>query len=144
SGDGAGGSTQHATNVAAIALGVAPGARVASLDVMASDGKAYTGDLLAAIDWAIEHQAQLNIAAINLSLGAGAYDKPCGDDALSRAIAWAQVAGIVTVVAAGNDGHPDQIAAPACAPAAVSVGAVYDANLGKLDFGGCVEEGGLA
>jgi subtilisin family serine protease len=135
-GDGKELSPAHATNVAAIALAVAPDARIASLDVF-NGPAAYTAEILAAIDWALEHQGELNIAAINLSLGAGAHDKPCGDDALALALAWARASGIVPTVAAGNDGHPEALAAPACAPAAVSVGAVYDGAYGPIDFGGC-------
>ncbi len=129
----------HGNNVAAIVLGVAPEARVAALDIF-SGGTAFTPDLLAAIDWAIEHKDQLNIAAINLSLGAGAHDRPCADDSLSIAIAWARAAGIATTVAAGNDGHADALSAPACAPSAVSVGAVYKSALGGIDFAGCLDQ----
>ena len=138
-GAGAALSRAHATNVAAIALGVAPGARIAALDVF-SGPTAFAGEILAAIDWAIEHQAELGIAALNLSLGAGEHTAPCADDAMSVAIAWARMAGIVTTAAAGNDGRPSAIASPACAPAAVSVGAVYDSNVGRVSFGSCIDE----
>src|SRR5438105_1527445 len=80
-------SPAHATNVAAVALGVAPAARVAALDVFGGP-RAFAGEILAAIDWAIENQGALNIAALNLSLGAGAHPAPCGDDAISVALGW--------------------------------------------------------
>jgi subtilisin family serine protease len=138
-GDGSALPTQHATNVAAIALGVAPGARVAALDVF-SGPTAFTGEILAAIDWAIEHQGALGIAALNLSLGAGDHPSPCAGDAISVAIAWARMSGILVTAAAGNDGHAKSLAAPACAPGAISVGAVYDADVGRMTFGGCADD----
>ena len=142
-GDGSALPRAHATNVAAIALGVAPGARIAALDVF-SGPTAYAGEILAAIDWAIEHQGEFGLAALNLSLGAGEHTVPCADDAMSVAIAWARVAGIIVTVAAGNDGHTGALASPACAPAAVSVGAVYAGDFGRASFGGCADEASAA
>src|SRR5262249_39003009 len=39
----------------------------------------------------------------------------------------------------GNEAYNGSIASPACVPAAVSVGAVYDANLGGRSWTGCTD-----
>jgi uncharacterized repeat protein (TIGR01451 family) len=51
----------------------------------------------------------------------------------------AKAAGIVTVAASGNEGYIDGISKPACTPGAVSVGAVYDANVGGLQYAKCTD-----
>jgi len=116
----------HGTNVAAIALSVAPEAEILGMDVF--DGEyAYSPDILDAIDWTIEHQATYNIASINMSLGGGGYNSPCTHSVFETGIAAAKAAGISVVVASGNDGFTNSISSPACSPSAFSVGAVHDA-----------------
>jgi hypothetical protein len=138
--DGARDDIGHGTNVAAIALGVAPAARIAAFDVFGPDGTAFESDVIAAIDWAIEHRRAHAVAAINLSLGGGASRSPCGGDPLSDAIAVARAQGILTTVAAGNDGFSSSLSSPACAPAAISVGAVYDTAIAGVSYEPCSDE----
>jgi serine protease AprX len=58
-------------------LGVAPGANIISLKVLDAQGKGLTGDVVEAIDWAIENRVRYNIRVMNLSLGrAGARELP--------------------------------------------------------------------
>jgi len=47
---------------------------------------------------------------------------------------------ILTVVAAGNDGHTSKLASPACAPAAISVGAVYATDYPTIRYSSCTDE----
>ncbi len=135
----------HGTNVAAVVLGVAPAARIASLNVFGSTG-AFSSDIISAIDWAIANASVLNIAAINMSLGDGAHNPsqcsatrgPTAKPYLS-AITNARNAGISVEIAAGNSAFNngnfvDGIASPACTPGAISVGAVYDSNAGGLTW----------
>lgn len=131
----------HGTNVAAIVAGVAPGARIAALDVF-DDGSAFTIDIANAIDWSIANRATYNIVALNLSLGDNAsYDAPCGaEDPLYEPLQQARAAGILPVAAAGNNGHLSGISSPACISGVISVGAVYDANVGGLSWSsGCTD-----
>ncbi|MBI3775090.1 MAG: S8 family serine peptidase [Gammaproteobacteria bacterium] len=72
----------HGTNVAAIVAAVAPGTRIAALDIYTS-GYTFTADIIAAINWSIANQALYNIVAINLSLGDGA------DNAIECPGSWA-------------------------------------------------------
>jgi len=126
----------HGTNVSGIVLAVAPGARVVALDVFRG-AFAYTSDLLTAVDWCVTNRTSYNIVALNLSLGGGGATQPCATDPMEAAFGRARAAGIVPVVAAGNDGFTNKIASPACAPSAVSVGAVYDRGVGMLSTASC-------
>lgn len=135
-------SNGHGTNVAGIVAGVAPGADIVSLDVF--DG-AYSSDaiLLSAIDWAIANQQTYNIVAANISLGNGTkYTSPCSSSLLNpyvAAVANAKSAGILLVASAGNDAYIDGLSRPACTPDIVSVGAVYDSNVGGLAWTPCTD-----
>ncbi len=127
----------HGTNVAGIVLGVAPGAKVAALDVFQGAG-ASDSNILAAINWAISNKTTYNIVALNMSLGVSGtyYNTACSSgNPYTTAFANARAVGIVPVVASGNNGKSTGITAPACTPGAVSVGAVYDSNMGSLGWG---------
>jgi hypothetical protein len=129
----------HGTNVAGTVLGVAPGARIAALDVFRSDGFAYSNDIIAAINWAIANKSDYNIVAMNLSLGGGRYASLCPNDVFATPIANARAAGILSAIASGNENYKSEIGSPACVPAAVSVGAVYDSDQGNKAWGDCTD-----
>jgi uncharacterized repeat protein (TIGR01451 family) len=135
-----GASTQsvHGTNVSAIALGVAPGANLAMFDIFDGDN-ASSADVLTAMNTAISNQGIYNIVAINMSLGDSSSNAgQCTTSALKSAVSSASKAGITTVVAAGNSGSKTGLSNPACTPGVVSVGAVYDAAYGTVQWGvGC-------
>jgi len=121
----------HGTNVAGIVLGVAPGTKIAALDVFRSNGYAYSSDIISAINWCIANKSSYNVVAVNLSLGGGSYTQPCTGDIFANPIANARAAGILSAIASGNNGYVNRLSSPACVPSAVSVGAVYDANIGS-------------
>ncbi len=128
--------TGHGTNVAAIVAAVAPGTRIAALDIY-NGGYAFTADVLAAINWSIANKTTYNIVALNLSLGDGSNNAvECPGSWATLAFADARAAGILPVVAAGNNGYANGISGPACAPGAVRVGAVYDSNIGAIGWPG--------
>jgi len=131
----------HGSSVAGIVLAVAPDIKIISFNVFDTAGGALSNDIIAAIDWGIDNQTAYNIAAINLSLGGDIkYNDPCSKDLLATAITRAKNAGISVVVAAGNGGYSDALSSPACAPDAISVGAVYDSSLGGITWGtGCTD-----
>ena len=85
-------------------VGVAPGARVLPLRVLDDDGAGYADDTIKAIDMAIDS----GVHVINLSLGdfvplqSTLFEDPDYEAVLKRAVA----AGIVVVIAAGNNGLP--------------------------------------
>jgi uncharacterized repeat protein (TIGR01451 family) len=131
----------HGTNVAGTVLGVASASKIISINVFDTLDRAYSNDIIAAIDWGIDNQNNYNIAAISLSLGGlDKFDSPCNRDWSASAITNAKNAGISVVAAAGNNGYIDGLSSPACAPDAVSVGAVYDSSLGGITWGtGCTD-----
>ncbi|MEM7341499.1 MAG: S8 family serine peptidase [Actinomycetota bacterium] len=105
--------------------GVAPGARIVSVKVGDNTGAVDVSQVIAAIDWVIEHRTEggLNIRVINLSYGTDSL-QPYEESPLSYAVQRAWDAGIVVVVAAGNDGWSEgRLAAPANDPYVIAVGA---------------------
>jgi subtilisin family serine protease len=125
----------HGTNVSAIVAAVAPDADIIALDVFRG-AYAYSTDILSAIDWVIANQATYNIAAINMSLGSGGTTAPCVD-VFTAGIQSARAAGVSVVVASGNNAYTNRISSPACTDEAISVGAVYDSNMGAVGWSGC-------
>jgi serine protease AprX len=111
--------------------GIAPGAQIISLRALYPDGTGYTSDILAAIDWVIRFQPTYNIRVLNLSLGHPVFES-YATDPLCRAIRAAHDAGILVVVAAGNEGHYGSgfgtINSPGNEPTALTVGALDDDN----------------
>ncbi len=134
----------HGTNVSAIVAGVAAGADLAVFDVFVGSS-AFDSDIIAGIDWAIANQAAYNIAAINMSLGGTTkFTDPCTSTnpffrPFRTPITNARNIGILSAVASGNETYTDGLTEPACVPEAVSVGAVYDANLGALNWSVCTD-----
>lgn len=138
----AGTSNAHGSNVAAIVLGMAPQARIASLNVFGTSG-ASTTNVLTAIDWAIAQRTALNIVAINMSLGDGShFSSACSSAATNpflTPIANARNAGISVAASTGNNAYNNGsfvpgISRPACTPGAVAVGAVYDNEMGAVTW----------
>ncbi len=134
-------NNDHGTNVAGTVLGVAPASKIISFNVFDTAGGAYSNDIISAINWGISNQSAYNIAVISLSLGGSdKFTSPCSSDWSASAITRAKNAGISVVVAAGNGGYSNGLSSPACAPDAVSVGAVYDSNEGSISWGtGCTD-----
>jgi subtilisin family serine protease len=127
----------HGTSVAGIVVGVAPDTRIAALDVF-NGQTASSSDIINAINWVIANRAAYNIVAINLSLGGDTkYTSACNNNLTNpyrTPIINARNAGILTVAASGNEQYLDGLPLPACTPQAVSVGAVYDANVGSRSW----------
>jgi serine protease AprX len=130
----------HGTHVAGIIAGsgydsngarrgIAPGANLVVLKVLDGEGLGYISNVIAALDYAVEHRAQFNIRVINLSVAAGVYESYASDP-LTLAAKRAVEAGVVVVTAAGNLGRNAQgqtqyggITAPGNAPWVLTVGA---------------------
>ncbi len=135
----------HGTHLAGINAGdragqqgIAPGARIVSLKVAGHDGVTTVPQVIAAIDWVVEHHdtAGLNIRVLNLSLGQADVTAHQGD-LLSAAVERAWNAGVFVVVAAGNDGETQaHLDSPAIDPYVLAVGAAAsgdDDDDGDLD-----------
>jgi hypothetical protein len=96
----------HGSHVAGIAaaidnglgsVGVAPGARLWALKVLDSAGDGYFSDILEAVDFVTAHAADIEV--VNMSLS-GEGQMASFRSAIQNSVA----AGVVYVVAAGNDG----------------------------------------
>lgn len=120
----------HGTHCAGTAAGdgvlkgVAPDASLVGYKVLDAGGSGATSDIIAAIERATDPDKDLDTSdhydIISLSLG-GSGDP---DDEISTAIDNAVRAGVIAVIAAGNDG-PDYrtVSSPGCARSAITVGA---------------------
>lgn len=101
--DDANGHGTHCAGIAAAidndtgVVGVAPGARLWAVRVLDANGEGYLSDLIAGIEWVTDRAGTIEVA--NLSLTATGKS-----DILREAIRNSVAAGVVYVVAAGNDG----------------------------------------
>jgi uncharacterized protein (TIGR03437 family) len=139
----------HGTHVAGIAAGksatfsgVAKEANVIAIQVFSRLNTcppapnpcigAYTSDIILGLQRVQTLNSSFNIAAVNLSLGSGAFASNCdaAEAASKAAIDSLRSLGIATVVAAGNDGSATNISAPACISTAISVGSTGDGSGG--------------
>ena len=99
--------------------GVAPGAMLDVAKVLSDAGSGQDSWVLAGMEWAARDKGA---KIISMSLGAGPTD---GSDPLSQAVdSLTAETGALFVVAAGNAGSPNTVAAPGAATAALTVGAV--------------------
>ena len=138
----------HGTHVAGIIAsqnstykGVAPGANIVALKTLNSTGSGLFSDTAAAIDWCIFYKDTYDISVISMSLGdGGEYDESeiaseCDPYLTATMISTAFDQDIFVSVASGNEAHENGISYPACASKAISVGGVYDANVGEITWG---------
>jgi serine protease AprX len=105
--------------------GVAPSSRIVSVKVGASNGATDVSQMIAGIDWAVQHAHDpgMNIRVLNLSLGTSSTQYYVNDP-LAQAAENAWRHGIVVVVAAGNDNTTNNsVADPATDPYVIAVGA---------------------
>jgi subtilisin family serine protease len=106
-------------------LGVAPDARIVNVKVADAEGATDVSQVIAAIDWVVQHRHDngLDIRVLNLSFGTDGHQDDQLDP-LVHAVDVAWGAGIVVVVAAGNRGaSSDGLDNPARDPRVISVGA---------------------
>jgi uncharacterized protein (TIGR03382 family) len=123
----------HGSNVAGIVLGMAPLAKIVSLNIFHwdVDWHSYVStyqEEIDALNWLLSHAKGYHVVAANMSLGTNEdIQMPCNDDPLASAFEdlWDTV-GVLVTVAAGNSSLPNGVSSPACISLAVTVGAQYD------------------
>ncbi|HEX4772493.1 MAG TPA: S8 family peptidase [Bryobacteraceae bacterium] len=116
-------------------IGIASGASLIDLKVLDATGEGTDSQVIAAINQAIQLKNTYNIRVINLSLGRPVLESYT-DDPLCQAVEAAWKAGIVVVVAAGNDGRDNSannqgygtILAPGNDPYVITVGSMKTMN----------------
>jgi subtilisin family serine protease len=147
-------SCQHGTHVTGIAAGyeavsgygipplqgVAPAADIIAVQVFSRfdnpatcNGRAfclraYSSDIIRALEHVYELSNDFDIAAVNMSFGGGSFSQPCVNDARRYIVDLLREAGIASVASAGNGSSPTSIVAPACIPSVISVGATSKAD----------------
>lgn len=128
-GDPQGHGTHVAGTIGAIGdgsgvVGVAPGVPLHAVRVLGSDGSGYVSDILAGIEYVLDHP---EIRVANMSLGG-----PSGsslDAELDEALSRLEDAGVVVAIAAGNEGQDTRNVVPAGLDRGIVVSA-YDASSG--------------
>ena len=106
-------------------LGVAPNARIVSVKVADAHGNSDVSQVIAGIDWVVQHAHDpgMNVRVLNLSFGTNSTQSYLVDP-LTYAVEIAWRAGIVVVASAGNSGTADgRLTDPAIDPFVISVGA---------------------
>jgi serine protease AprX len=127
----------HGTHVAATAAGegdalpdrryrgVAPAAALVGVRVLDSQGFGSSSEFIAGLQWVVANRSTYGIEVVNASLGSEGCSN--GSDAASAAVDNAVAAGLVVVVAAGNEGSAScTIGSPGAARDAITAGAMAD------------------
>ena len=128
--------------------GVVPDAKLYALKITEGAGNsASTSDIISAIEWCVDHvddNTDYPIKVISISFGGGEYTSACdkSNTSLAHAVDDAAAAGITVFASSGNEGYCSAIAAPACVSDVISVGAVFDADIGEVSI--CVDNSSCA
>ena len=137
----------HGTNVAGIIaanadhIGIAPGASLVPIKVLANNGSGSFADIARGLEWVLEHQSAYNITVVSMSLGDSSNtvsDANLFQDPIRQLIKELTHRRVAVVVAAGNDyfAHDSRqgMGYPAIIRECVSVGAVYDSDVGAMAY----------
>lgn len=112
----------HGTAVASLILQVAPEARILPVRALNADGEGTVASLVAGIDWAVKHGAQvINVSAVSSV-----------DNDLTQAIARAASRGVYVTLAAGNEGDK-KVSFPARNSTKKSALGQYAVNAGAVN-----------
>lgn len=139
--------TGHGTHIAGVIIskglftGVAPDAKLLAVRVCDANEACSGSAIKAGMDWCLDKQADMGTSIITMSLGGGGVSdsSSCFSD-LTAPINRAYDMGVPFTIASGNNGFKDKIADPACNAKAISVGMVYDSNVGSRTQ--CMEKDG--
>lgn len=118
--DTVGHGTHVSGTIAGKTYGISKKAGIVAVKVFQGSSSS-TSIIIEGYEWAVDDivsKDRQNAAAINLSLGGPA------SEAFNNAVEAATEQGVITVVAAGNDGADASDYSPASAPSAITVGAV--------------------
>jgi serine protease AprX len=115
-----------AVNLSGNYLSIAPQANLVIVRAFDGEGGGRYVDVISGLNWIVANRAKYNIRVVNLSFGA-TPESYYWNDPLNQAVMAAWQAGIVVVVAAGNDGpSPMTIDVPGNVPYVITTGALTD------------------
>lgn len=138
----------HGTNVGGIIVannihkGIATGASIVPIKVLPNAGFGNFNAVRDALAWVLDNHATFSISAVNMSLGDmqnHTNDAPFNGQRIEELITELRNRNIVVLAAAGNDYFQHRAPGmnfPAILREVVSVGAVYDANIGSFAYNG--------
>jgi subtilisin family serine protease len=144
----------HGSNVAGIVasrgnlvgVGVAPAAKLVAIKVLdRNEVFNSTAQIISGLNWLIQNHPEVKV--INMSLGTSAlFPSFCDNSAsftmaLSSVINTLKANNVSTFVSSGNDKSTTSMEAPACIQSAISVAAVWKADVGNqnVTFFGCTD-----
>ena len=106
---------------------MAPGCTLAAVKVLDRKGNGSAADVLAGIGWILDRKDQLGIRIVNISVGSYGKRGMSEDSALVKGVNRAWDAGLVVVVAAGNNGPaPLSVTTPGISRKVITVAAPTD------------------
>lgn len=120
--------------------GVAPGCDIIHLKVFGDNGDGDFGNVEEGLQWVVDHVSTYNIVAVNLSLSDGGNYSSVGSmNGMGDELTALAAMDVMVTCASGNDfyTHNSQLGVgyPASDANAISVGAVYDADIGYSEYG---------
>jgi subtilisin family serine protease len=140
----------HGTNVAGIITsngtvapkGVAPAAQIAAFKIIDTNNTFWFSDLNAALDHILFSHSEVDL--VNMSLGSFTVFSPGSCESNAVVYNALRSSGKVPFVASMNNGTKNGMAFPACVASVISVGAVYDANVGVFGSASCSDASTIA
>jgi hypothetical protein len=136
----------HGSNVSSIVAssdatytGVAPGVDIIHLQVLPDSGPGTFSATESALQWVISNAETYNIASVNISLSDGGnYSSAQSLYGLGDELAALVAMDVIVVSASGNSfaaqGGQQGVGYPSADPNAISVGAVFDTDIGEYDI----------
>jgi serine protease AprX len=108
-------------------IGVAPHCNLIGVKVLDQKGDGNISDVLAGLQWIIDNKDKYNIHVVNISVGTTTKDNIDENSLLVKGVNAVWDAGIVVVVAAGNNGPgPMSISTPGISRKVITVGSSDD------------------
>ena len=115
-------------------IGVAPECNLIVVKVLNQKGNGNISDVIQGLKWVLDNRKKYNIRILNISVGTPAKKELEESSELVQAVNEVWDAGIIVVVAAGNNGpFPQTIGAPGNSRKVITVGASDDDLLVEMD-----------
>ncbi len=108
-------------------IGIAPKCNLIGIKVLDQRGDGNISDVLAGLQWIIDNKKKYNIRIVNISVGTTSKENIDENSLLVKGVNAVWDAGIVVVVAAGNNGPgPMSISTPGISRKVITVGSSDD------------------